>query len=265
MKKRWTFWSVFCCTGIPWFIIALSSGYYIKSCYYAEILNETYTVSVFNDISDILIFSLVVWGYVVIKNIMFTWTEKKIGFFTWMDKYIYIPPEISERKKQAQHPPVDEEYLSKVPDGLVLGKEGANYVRFPIAKGHALSTVILGTPGSGKSTLLLTSLIYQFNRKIKAGDERQTYFILDVKPEFLRKSTMPGDPNILELSINDRSKYGWDAFYNLDSCACDDDVLTELDIIARALIDSGKNEKNEFFYESARAIFKFACLAEYKN
>lgn len=202
---------------------------------------------------------------IFLKNISFASGDKKIGLFSWMRKYTYVPLAVSARKKKAQHPPVAEEYLSKNPDGLVLGRLGKKFVRFPIAKGRALSTIILGTPGSGKSTLLLTSLIYQLNKKLKPGEERQTYFMLDVKPELLRKSTMPEDVHIRELSIHERRKYGWDVYYNLSSCASDDEILTELDVIARALIDSGKNEKNEFFYESSRNILKAVCLAEFKR
>ena len=265
MKRKWTLWRVFCCSGIPWLAIAILSFYYMKVWYYEEVYRRTFSIRRFDDVKGIFICAGCLWAFILFKNFLFMKTDKKIGLFTWLDKFTYVPPEISKRKKKAQHPPVAKEYLSKTPDGLVLGKEGKMFVRFPIAKGHALSTIILGTPGSGKSTLILTSLIYQLNRKLKTGEERQTYFILDVKPELLRKSTMPGAAHMRELSIHDRSKYGWDVYYNLGSCASDDDVLTELDIVARALIDAGKNEKNEFFYESARAIFKFSCLAEYKN
>ena len=263
--KKWTLWRVFCCSGFFWFGAIFLFLYYLKDWYYAEYLHRTFQIRKFDDIKNIILISALFWSYIVLKNMLLVSNEKKMGLFTWIKQYRYVPPAVSTRKITAQHPPVAKEYLSNIPDGLVLGREGKNYVRFPIAKGHALSTIILGTPGSGKSTLLLTSLIYQFSRKLKAGEERQTYFILDVKPELLRKSTMPGNVHIRELSIHDRSKYGWDVYHNLGSCASDDDVLAELDIIARALIDAGKSEKNEFFYESARAIFKFSCLAEYKN
>lgn len=265
MQKKWSFWRILCCTGIPWLLTAIITFYYIKGWYYNEFLHRTFKIKEFNDVKEIIGCAAFFWGFVVLKNMMFLGVGKKIGLFTWMDKFKYEPPVISERKKAAQHPPVAEEYLSDEPDGLVLGREGKRFVRFPIAKGHALSTIILGTPGSGKSTLILTSLIYQLNRKLKAGEERQTFFILDVKPELLRKSSFPGDSNIKELSIHDRSKFGWDAYYNLGECASDDEILSELDVIARALVDAGKNQKNEFFYESARAILKFACLTEYKK
>ena len=254
MKKKWTIWNLICCTGLPWFLFFLIIGLYLN-------------------IKNFLQYALLGWIIVFLRNLMWYGSPKPIGFFTWLEKYKYEPPEVSRRKKDAQHPPVDEEYLSPVPDGLVLGRYGKDFVRFPIRKGHALSTIILGTPGSGKSTLLLTTLIYQLNRKPRKRqkipyheeDDGQVFFVLDCKPELLRKSSFPDDECIRELSITDRSKYGWNPYYNLRSDASDDEILTELDVIVRAFIEAPGDSRNEFFYESARAIFKFLALAEYKK
>lgn len=264
-QKKWTLWSIICFTGFPWFIIGAGGGIYFKYWYCSNYTRRPFVVTGIEDVKDILLYAFVFMLFVSLFNSMHLSDKKPIGMFTWLEKYKYEPPEVSSRKRKAQYPPVDEEYLSKVPDGLVLGRVGKYYVRFPISKGHALSTIILGTPGSGKSTLILTSLIYQLHHKLSKGEERQVYFILDCKPELMKKSSMPGAKNIKELSIQDRSKYGWDVYYNLKNCPSDDDVLSELDVIARALIDGGKQNKNEFFYESARAIFKFMCLADYKK
>ncbi len=202
--------------------------------------------------------------FVFAKNFSFWSQNKPIRLFTWLHKYQWEPSQETGLGHKAKYPPIDDEYLSNVPDGLVLAKYGNKYVRYPISKGHARSAIILGTPGSGKSTLLLTTLIYQLHHKLHKGEERQVFFILDCKPELLRKSSYPGK-RIRELNIQDRSKCGWDPYFNLNSTSTDDEVLSELDVIARALIDCGKNDKNEFFYSSARSIFKFLCLAEYKK
>ncbi|MDO4509692.1 MAG: type IV secretory system conjugative DNA transfer family protein [Lachnospiraceae bacterium] len=265
MKRKWNLWNIICFTGIPWFFIGLGSGLYIKSWYYSSYKRRVFQIRQYDDIKDILLMACILWIIVILFNSLHLNSDKSFGLFTWLEKYRYEPSAESWRKRKAQHPPVDEKYLSDVPDGLVLGKSGKKYVRFPIKEGNALSTIILGTPGSGKSTLILTSLIYQQHRKLKKGDEKSVYFILDCKPELLRKSSMPGAKTIKELSIQDRSKFGWDVYYRLTNCSCDDEVLSELDVIARALIDGGKDNKNEFFYESARAIFKFMCLADYKK
>lgn len=264
-KKKWTPWSVLCFTGIPWFFIFTIAGIYIKQWYIENYsINSSFKPST-DDLKTFASYAFMGWIIVFFKNLMFVNSDKPIGLFTWMEKYRYEPPAESSRKRKAQHPAVDDEYLSKIPDGLVLGRQGKDYVRFPIRKGHALSTIILGTPGSGKSTLLLTTLIYQLNKELKQPDERQVFFILDCKPELLRKSANPENNNIRELSILDRSKWGWDPYYCLSSDASDDDILTELDVIVRAFIEAPKDSKNEFFYESARAIFKFMALAQYKK
>lgn len=262
MKKKWTIWNVICLSGFPWFVIGVGGGIYVR--YYSEYQNSMWVRQNIRDINDIILYSAILSTLVLMLNIVHLSDNEPIGLTTWLEKYKYEPPTVSNRKRKAQHPPVDTEYMSKVPNGLVLGSIGKYYVRFPITKGHALSTIILGTPGSGKSTLILTSLIYQLN-KVKNKEDRQVFFILDCKPELLKKSSMPGSKNIKELSIQDRSKCGWDVYYNLLNCPSDDDVLSELDVIARALIDAGKQSKNEFFYESARAIFKFICLADFKK
>lgn len=272
-KNKWTLWRIICVSGIPWFFIFTGTGIYIKKWNFeSNTFGQQFAIRSLEDLRVIIWFATWGWIIVFLKNWMFLDAGRTIGLFTWMDKYKYEPPKESLRKRQAQHPPVDEEYLSDKPDGLVLGRKGKQYVRFPIKKGHALSTIILGTPGSGKSTLLLTTLIYQLNKKPKQRqkkaeqiEERQVFFILDVKPELLRKSSYPGDKHIRELSILDRSKWGWDPYYGLRADASDDEILTELDVIVRAFIEAPKDSKDEFFYESARAIFKFMALAQYKK
>lgn len=271
-NKRWTLWSFICLFGIPWLIIFIISGILLKSWYISNYKPYSeFMINGYEDIKDIITYSIFGWLFVVLRNMVYIQTDKKIGLFTWLEKYKYEPPQESTRKRKAQHPPIDEEYLSNNPDGLVLGRSGKKYVRFPIKKGHALSTIILGTPGSGKSTLLLTTLIYQLqilrinNKNKNCISEEQVFFVLDAKPELYRKSSFPGDKHIKELSIVNRSKFGWDPYYNLKPDASDDEILTELDVIANAFIESPKEKKNEFFYESARTIFEFMSLAEFRN
>ncbi len=74
-----------------------------------------------------------------------------------------------------------------------------------------------------------------------------------------------GDENVNELSISDRSQWGWNPYYGLKADASDDEVLMVLDTLTRALIDSNGNSKAEFFYESARSILKFYALYLYRT
>jgi hypothetical protein len=226
-------------------------------------------------------------GFVFLKNSQWTGTAKKIGMFTWLQKYQYEPPIESPRKRAAQYPEVPEEYLSPKPEGLVIGydKKSKQYIRYPLKRGNARSMILLGTPGSGKTTVILSSILAERLRKLKTSgysksdgeddeDERTTYFLLDLKPEILKKCSMPEDADrpigddrkIVEISISDKSKYGWDPFYRIRGCCDDDDVLQQLDIISRALIDGGKGaEKNEFFYLSGQICFQFLALERWKK
>ncbi len=252
-----------CFLGAPW-IPVISVGLYLLDWKFGAGGTETLlsldpekvkTALGFGYFASILIFG---------KNCMWIGTGRKYTFWNWMDKYKPAPRINSKRKHDAQYPPMDERYLSDVPDGLVVGKDkSGKYIRYPICKGHARSAIILGTPGAGKSTLLLTSIIHNMFFE-KDLDKRQTYFLFDPKPEVRRKATPKDDSIIRELSIQDRQQWGWDIYFRIRTLTKDDDILSELDVIARALIDAGKNEKNEFFYESARTIFKYTALADIK-
>lgn len=266
-KQKRTIWEWICVSGVIQATIVLVVSVIAETLLYQSINHTKMYITNPSDYKLAYIITPAFWVIVLGKNILWLNSNKKIGLMTWFGRYVYDPPDVTGRKYKAQHPKVDDKYLSNIPDGLVLGRSGKKYVRFPISKGHALSSIILGTPGSGKSVLLLSLLIYQLNIATPKGKDRPTYFILDVKPELLKKSTYPNNKYVKELSITNRGKYGWDVYYNLGKCATDDEILSELDVIARALIEESKGGKgkNEFFYESARTIFKFLCLAKYKQ
>lgn len=260
--KKWSVWNVICISGVIWLFIAVTIGIYVKWQYYNYDRRLEFAINSIKDIEDIITVSFFFWCFVFLRNLTHLGDSKPIGLFTWLEKYKYEPPEISARQRRAQYPPVNDEFLSKRPEGLILGKYKNSFVTYPLT---GLSAMIIGLPGSGKSTMLLSTLIYQLHHKHKNPKIKNTFFVLDVKPELMRKSSYPWAKNVRELSIQDRSKYGWNVYYNLSPKSTDDEILTELDVIARALIDAGKNEKNEFFYQSARTIFKFVCLADFKK
>lgn len=200
---------------------------------------------------------------IFLKNLLWMNTPKKIGLFTWMNKYDYEPLDVSDRKLSALHPPIDDEYLSRTPDGLVFGKKGKDFVRVKMDKHNILNTIIMGSTGTGKSVLLITYLLYQFHKVQNLA----TVFALDIKPELACKSVViKGNKNVHVMNPDNRVSYGWDVYYNLSVESTDDEIMVELDIIARALIDAGKgNERNEFFYQSARIIFKAVMFYTFKQ
>ena len=194
-------------------------------------------------------------------------TSRKIGLFTWLEKYKYEPPESSSRKRKAQYPDIDSELLSDIPDGLVLGRKGKQFVRVPLKRGNILNAIIMGSTGCGKSVLLLTMLIYQLHHKPKKNEsfEPMVFFALDIKPELAKKScVIKGNKKVHVMNPLDRSSYGWDVYYHLKPNSTDDEIFSELDLISRALIDAGKSEKNEFFYQSGRNITTGVLFYTYK-
>jgi len=217
------------------------------------------------------------WFCVILRNLIWIKTSKPIGFFTFLDTYKNEPIEISDKKRRSQYPDIPHELLSDIPDGLVLGKKGKKYVRVKLQRGNILNAIILGSAGCGKSVLLLTMLIFQLHLHelkksmcIKEDVEPMTFYVTDIKPELGRKSIVLFPENDEEdkvhyMDVTNRSFYGWDVFFALNADSSDDEILAELDIIARALIDEGKAEKNAFFYQHARIIFKAILLYQWKT
>ncbi len=270
-KRKRSFFEKIWITGIPWFFAAVGIGIKVKD-YMAEQKHTVFVIRSLDDVKGILLVAMIFWLYVLMMNTVWMNSDKSVGPFTWLDKYDHEPMAVSAKKRKAQYPDPGQEYLSDKPDGLVLGYWGKRYVRVPLRKGNILNAIVMGAPGSGKSVLLLTMLLYQLNHKPTKkekddGWEQMTFFALDIKPELCRKSTkIKGNKRVHMMNPVDRSSYGWDPYYNLKSDTSDDDVMSELDTICRALIDAGKGgEKNEFFYESARSIAKAILFYTYKQ
>lgn len=242
-------------------------GIYIKWQYYNYDGRLEFAIKSIRDIEDIITLSFFFWGFVFLKNLMHIEDSKPIGLLTWLSNYKYEPSEISTRKRKAQHPPIDEYLLSQEPDGLVLGKYHKYFVRVPIKKGNIQNMILMGAPGCGKSVLLITTLLYQLTYKVKnKTKDSMTFYCIDIKPELAMKSCfIKGNKRVKVMNPVDRSTYGWNPYYRLNKESTPDDIMAELDVIARALIDAGKGEKNEFFYESARTIMKAVLFYTYKN
>lgn len=266
MKKKWTIWNVFCLTGIPWFVFFTALGILLKRWYCSNYTRRPFEIHRLEDIKSIMAMAALFWLVVLVKNILFM-TQKPVGLFTWIGKFRPQPAETSGRKYRAQHPDIPRELLSDKPDGLVIGRKGKQYVSVPLKKGNILNCIIMGSTGCGKSVLLLTMLIYQLHRRPKKGElfEPMTFFCLDIKPELAMKSCIIKDnKKVRVMNPLDRSTYGWDPYYRLDGNSTDDQIFSEMDLIARALVDAGKSEKNEFFYQSGRNIVTGVLFYTYK-
>ena len=136
MKKqhsKWTVWSIICFLGIPWPIITIILGVVIK-VELMESRGKEFHITDPDHIQLILVISLGVWFLVIIRNMRWLDSDRKIGMFTWLGKYKYQPPDVSVQKKKALHPVVNEEYLSDKPDGLVLAKKGKTFIFMIISK-----------------------------------------------------------------------------------------------------------------------------------
>ena len=286
-KRKRSIWEWLCLCGVPHAVLLFFIGIIFCELYFGEAEEMSMTViktaveKAFSPtaegtarIKKILIATLIAWGVVVLKNLVWVGTSKKIGFLTFLDKYTPEADEVSSRKLKAQNPLIPEEYLSSEPESLTLGKRGKYFVRYKMCRGDVLHTMILGSSGTGKSTLLCSTLIYEFNLKQKLyeqgkAQEPMTVYCTDIKPELAAKSVViAGNPRVHVMNPDDRSTYGWDPYYRLTPESSDDDIVSEVDVISRALIyegEDGKESKNSFFYNQARTIFKAILFFTYKE
>ena len=261
MRKR-GIWEWICITGILWCPIITAGCIALK--YVWCVIRGRECVIYYDDLRPLLAVSVLACLTIFLKNMLWLDTPRKIHLCTWMNSLDYESLRITERKYNAMYPQINEEYLSDMPDGLVLGRKGKQFVRVLLEKGNILNAIIMGAPGTGKSSLLLTTLLYQYH--LSPDKEDTTVFALDIKPELAKKSVViKGNDRVKVMDPNDRETYGWDVYYRLSSNATDDEILAELDIIAHAFIDACEAKENEFFYKSARNIFNGVMLWCYIN
>lgn len=260
--KKWTLWSFTCFLGIPWFIIGTLGGIYVKYWYCSNYTRRTFRINGMEDVKDILLYAFLFMLFVFLLNLLHVSDKKPIGLFTWLSKYKYEPEETSSRKRKAQYPLVDSEYLSEEPNQMPLGKQNGKYVQFNIDS--CLSLLIFGSPGAGKTTLLLSLVLYQLWIKREPGEIAPALFIFDFKGgELYRKSCLPNNSKTRFISLENRKHWGWNPYYRLNANSSDDEVIRELTLLADVIIDSG-NDKNAFFTESAKNILIFVGLYDFK-
>ena len=90
----------------------------------------------------------------------------------------------SPQRRVAAYPKVPVQYLSKTPEGVILGTYKNRYVRVPTDTIHHYC--ILGGTGSGKSsTILIDSLLANFSKE----HPDSLVFAIDIKGELHEKAT----------------------------------------------------------------------------
>ena len=165
----------------------------------------------------------------------------------------------SPQKRLAMYPKVPSHYLSKQPDGIILGTYKNRYARIPY--NEIYHYCILGGTGSGKSsTILIDSLLINFSK----NQPDSLVFAIDIKGELHEKSTKAFAENVLVVDPSDRTSIGWDAYYRLHDSPSDDLLIESLEEISQALIIS-TNPKDRFFVENARTMFTGLLLYYFKQ
>ena len=167
---------------------------------------------------------------------------------------------LSKDKLKALYKPPNKHNLFTKPTGMVLAKTRKKYVCVPIDAHNILMGAIIGSPGSGKSSgPYISTLAWNF-----ASDHPITCYVIDIKGELHNSCVKADDPKVRIIDPDDSNAAGWDPWYNITQRSSDDDVLDNLDKAARAIIIE-TNEKNAFFTNSARKIFKGVMLYYFRK
>lgn len=174
--------------------------------------------------------------------------------------------EKSKAWREAAYPNVSEKYLTKKPQGLVLGRKQGRYVYFPIGK-DGINAFFVGSPGSGKSVLLLGFLFanHYVNRIIKRVKARMSdsfnFFLIDIKGELYEsllklkggKYRAVDGYSIQVVQPSNRESFGWDVFYRLHKANVTvTEKLKALTDIAEGLVE--ETGDNPYFSDNAKKI-----------
>ena len=157
-------------------------------------------------------------------------------------------------KEKAMYPPVQKQMLYKEPTGIVLGKYKGKYVCRDInADGHVF---LIGGSGSGKSSCyVIPSLLVNSTTRI---------FAIDIKGELSYKSAKCADEHVLIFNPQDRSKYGYNPFFNLDEKNSSQKILEVMQTIVYSLIPMPAGLKDPFWKNSARNLLLGLLIYYYK-
>ena len=160
-------------------------------------------------------------------------------------------------KQRAMYPEIKKELLYKKPTGIVLGKDKRTkrYVCKDLTEdGHVF---LIGGSGSGKSSCsVIPTLLANTNARI---------FAIDIKGELSFKSAKYGDEHVLVFNPSDRSKYGYNPFYNLNEDSSTQTILEVMQNITYSLISMPAGLKDPFWKNSARNLLLGLLIYYYKQ
>lgn len=160
-------------------------------------------------------------------------------------------------KQQAMYPLIPKELLHKLPTGIILGKDkrtGKYVCKLLEEDGHVF---LIGGSGSGKSSchVIPTLLV---NKKVRI-------FAVDIKGELSFKSAKYGSKHVLIFNPSDRSKYGYDPFYNLTEKSTTQQIMETMQNITYSLISMPAGLKDPFWKNSARNLLLGLLIYYYKQ
>ena len=197
------------------------------------------------------------WAVIFARNI-YEYCRYRQYDFTPRGQYAKWLRTISKQKRTVLYPVPDKQYCKKKPEGMVLGKWGKEYICMQMTDHNIVHGLIIGPPGTGKSSgPILCTLLSTSSPSARSGI---TYFVVDIKGELSWKSAkIYGNPAVKVINPVDHNTCGWDPYYGITQASSDDEIIETINTIANALI-TDNNEKNAFFVNQARKIFKGALL-----
>ena len=161
-------------------------------------------------------------------------------------------------KHKAMYPEISKELLRNDLAGTIpLGwdKRSKRYVCKPLEEdGHIF---LIGGSGSGKSSAyVIPALLVNKNARV---------FAVDIKGELSFKSEKYGSEHVLIFNPSDRSKYGYDPFYNLTEKSTTQQIMETMQTIAYSLISMPAGLKDPFWKNSARNLLIGLLVYYYKQ
>lgn len=160
-------------------------------------------------------------------------------------------------KQKAMYPEINKNLLHNEPTGILLGKDKSTnkYVCKNLDEdGHVF---LIGGSGSGKSSCyVIPSLI---------SNPSVSIFAVDIKGELSFKATRYSDEHVLIFNPADRSKYGYNALYNLDSNSSTQAILETMQNISYSLISLPAAITDPFWKTSARNLLIGLLIFYYRE
>lgn len=161
-------------------------------------------------------------------------------------------------KHKAMYPMIPKELLRKELTGTIpLGwdKRSKRYVCKPIEEdGHVF---LIGGSGSGKSSAYVIPALLV--------NKRARVFAVDIKGELSFKSAKYGSKHVLIFDPSDRSRYGYDPFYDLAEKSTTQQIMETMQTITYSLISMPAGLKDPFWKNSARNLLLGLLIYYYKQ